>query len=129
MLAVTRYLVIVALAGCFSDSQPATQQPVTTTYFVPAVAEKPKRTYEEVFAAMEQFRDKMCACREHDSTCAQHVADEMSQWSKEMANKLQAKQAHDVTSEEAQRMSEVTKEMSECSMKAMTPDNGNPCSP
>jgi hypothetical protein len=70
---------------------------------------------------MVEFKDKLCACKEHDSKCAERVTDEMTQWSQEMARSASDVMPDDVTPEDAKRMADITRQMGECSMKAMTP--------
>ena len=79
----------------------------------------------EAMAKMEEFKNKMCACKEHDSKCAQGVTDEMTKWSQEMAKNAGDKKPDDVSPEDAKKMADITKAMGECSMKAMTPDTGS----
>jgi hypothetical protein len=76
----------------------------------------------EAMAKMEDFKNKMCACKEHDTKCAQGVTDEMTKWSQEMAKNAGDKKPDDVSPEDAKKMADITKAMGDCSMKAMTPD-------
>jgi hypothetical protein len=131
VLAVMRYLAILTLAGCFHEGQPAPQQPVTTTTPVAvAPAPKPKSDYEVALAAIESFRDRICACHDHDAPCAQAITDEMTKWSQEMAKKAGSKKPDDITPEQTKVISDVAMKMSDCMVRVMTPDTaGNPCAP
>src|SRR5262249_20716450 len=40
----------------------------------------------KALAKMTEFRDQMCACK--DTACAQHVQDDMSKWSADMAKQM-----------------------------------------
>lgn len=138
-------LVLVAgalLGGCFHDTPPA-QQPVANSSPPTATATAPVRTartespHAEAMAAMQGFTDQMCACKAHDTGCAQLVVDDMTKWSHEMARKAGNQKPDDLTSDEVHRMTDLTKRMSDCAVLAMTPDGannpcgggGNPCSP
>jgi hypothetical protein len=72
-------------------------------------------------AKMEEFTEMMCACREHDTACAQKVTDEMTKWSMEMARNAGDERPDDISPDDAKRMADITKKMGECAMKAMTP--------
>ena len=67
-------------------------------------------------AKMNEFGDAMCQCK--DSACAQHVSDEMTKWGQEESR------SHDwddfkPTEEDAKKMADITKRMTDCMTKAM----------
>jgi hypothetical protein len=72
---------------------------------------------EAVSAAIKmlsEFKDQMCACK--DVACANKVSDEMTKWSHE---KPQTDAPPDV--ESLKQMEDLTKQMTACMTKAMTP--------
>jgi hypothetical protein len=75
---------------------------------------------------MEEFKTKMCTCKEHDTRCAQGVTDEMTKWAQEMAKEAGDFESDDIAEDDMKRMVDLTHEMGECSMRAMTPDLSNP---
>jgi hypothetical protein len=122
-------VLLLAFAGC-SHETPPPQQPVASTNPSPAVAEQPKADDDgtaEAFASMKMYRDKLCACREHDSQCAQQVTDDMTKWAQGMSKKYGDKKPRGITPEREKEMSVIAKQMGDCAMKAMMPEGGNPC--
>jgi hypothetical protein len=120
--AVTRYLVVIALAGCFHDSAPQ-QQPVAST--APR-AEQPKPdSLDKQFAAMEIFRDRMCACV--DDVCAETVLGDLRKWESEMLKKEQNEPPIDLSPERAKFGNDLAVQFDKCAREARA--RGNPCSP
>src|SRR5438132_10142877 len=60
---------------------------------------KKKGAAGEAMAKMDEFKTKMCACKEHDTKCAQAVTDDMTKWSQEMAKNAGDKKADDMSPE------------------------------
>jgi hypothetical protein len=132
-----RYLVILALAGCFHDAPPPRtpepqQDPIVASSGGGGSTRVRNRTplaadpMADTIAQFEQFSDQMCACPEHDATCAQQVTDAMVAWSQELAKNIDKDQKP--SADETRRLTDIAKRMGECSMKAMTPaPSGNPC--
>lgn len=142
MLAVRFALLGLALAGCFHDAPPPrAAEPQPTPIMASSGGSAPRaRTRStpvsgdpmaDAIARFEQFSDEMCACSEHDSTCAQQVSDAMVAWSQEIASKVDPEVKPD--RESTRRLQEIAQRMGECSMKAMSPPpspslpSGNPC--
>jgi len=71
---------------------------------------------EEAIAKMEEFTDKMCQCT--DTACTQKVSDEMMKWGQE-ASRGENRDLKP-TEEDAKRMADITKRMTDCMMKAMS---------
>jgi hypothetical protein len=76
----------------------------------------------EAMAKMSEFKDKMCACKEHDTKCAQTVSDEMTKWSQEQAKN--SKEPAKMSEEDTKKAAAIGEEMGKCMQKAMTPDMG-----
>ncbi|HEY1556923.1 MAG TPA: hypothetical protein VGF94_18935, partial [Kofleriaceae bacterium] len=73
---------------------------------------------DDVFAKMSDFKDQMCTCK--DSACAQKVSDEMMRWGQDWSKDDDEMRNWKPTSEEASRMADITKAMTDCMTKAMT---------
>ena len=69
---------------------------------------------------MTEFKDMMCQCA--DKTCADHVTDQMTKWSMEMAKHVD--RDFKVTEEETKQMTKVTEEFTQCAVKAMSAGTG-----
>jgi hypothetical protein len=65
---------------------------------------------------MSEFKDQMCAC--HDSACAEHVADDMTKWSQEMAKEW--KNPPKMTDEDTRRAQSIGEQMGKCMQAAMS---------
>ena len=91
------------------------RQPDTTPAAAPAPA-TPASDSEVALAKMREFTAKMCACA--DMTCAQHVSEEMTEWSQAFAKR----QTDPVKMSEEQTQSavEIGTKMGECMQKAMS---------
>jgi hypothetical protein len=71
---------------------------------------------EKALAKMEEFKDKLCACK--DAACTQHVSDEMSKWAQDAA-KDQTEPPH-MTEEDTKRATAIGEEMGTCMQAAMS---------
>jgi len=76
-----------------------------------------KKGGNDAFEKTSAFADQMCACK--DADCAKKVMDEMTKWSTEWAKNAKPDQVPDA--EEQKKYVEVSKRMTDCSTKAMTP--------
>jgi hypothetical protein len=65
---------------------------------------------------MAEFKDMMCQCA--DRSCADHVTDQMTKWSVEMAR--HADRDVRVSEEDTKQMQQVTEEFTKCATTAMT---------
>jgi hypothetical protein len=72
----------------------------------------------EAMAKMQEFSDKMCACKE--AKCAQDVSDEMTKWAQEMAK--EEEEPPKMSEEDMKKATEIGQRMGECMMKAMGGD-------
>ena len=62
------------------------------------------------------FKDQMCAC--HDKACADHVQDDLVQWSSEMAKSPDMRPGS-FTEEQMRAMQDLGTNYAECMMAAM----------
>ncbi len=85
---------------------------------------KKKGGMGDMLAKQAQFADDMCKCKEHDVDCAKKVTDEMTKWGTEMAKNAKPGDAEKVSEEDTKKMMDISKKMTDCSTKAMTPDMG-----
>jgi hypothetical protein len=76
-----------------------------------------KKGSNEAFEKTSAFADAMCACK--DADCAKKVMDDMTKWSTEWAKNAKPDQVPDA--EEQKKFTEVSKKLTDCSTKAMTP--------
>jgi hypothetical protein len=83
-----------------------------------AVGCKKKGGAGEAIAKMEEFANKMCACK--DAKCAQGVSDEMTKWGSEEAKKSD-KAEMKYSDEEQKKLATATEKMTKCMTTAMTP--------
>jgi hypothetical protein len=72
--------------------------------------------FEEAMAAMHEFADKMCACK--DSQCAEHVSDEMTKWSQEMSRRHN--EMPRMTEKDTQEAAAIGERMGRCMQAAMS---------
>lgn len=70
---------------------------------------------EAAMKAMEDFRDKICACK--DTPCVQGVSDAMAKWSQDMAKNNE--EPPKMSEEETKRATEIGEQMGTCMQKAM----------
>lgn len=74
-----------------------------------------KKGSNEAFDKTKAFADAMCACK--DADCAKKVMDDMTKWSAEYAKT--AKPGDGIMEpEEAKKFEAVSKQLTDCSMKA-----------
>lgn len=83
---------------------------------------------EDALKKMTEFADQVCKCKEGDSDCAKKVTDNMTKWSEEMAKNASTDSAA-TDPEEAKKFADVSKRMSDCMVKAMTPPAAPPPPP
>ena len=76
---------------------------------------KKKGGMAEAKAKMNEFADKMCACK--DTKCAQGVSDEMTKWSTEMSKT--ASKDEKPSEADMKDMEATTKKLTDCMQKAM----------
>lgn len=76
---------------------------------------KKKGGMAEAKAKMNEFADKMCACK--DTKCAQGVSDDMTKWSTEMSKT--ASKDEKPSDADMKDMEATTKKLTDCMQKAM----------
>jgi hypothetical protein len=69
-------------------------------------------------AKMQEFADKMCACK--DAKCAQDVSDEMTKWGQEMSKEMD--EPPKMSEEDTEKAMNIGKRMGDCMVKAMGAD-------
>jgi hypothetical protein len=127
-------LVVMVVVACGGSQAPAQSQPAPISNTAaktdpppaaPAVAVDPY-SVEGAIAMMDEYRSKMCACR--DQACAQHVVDAMTAWGREASKH----DGNDLKPTEAQvrRISGLTKDLTDCMAKLMSaPGSGSGTGP
>jgi len=81
----------------------------------------------DALGKMNEFADEMCKCKDGETDCAKKVQDKMTKWSEEQAKNADKNATATQDPEEAKKYAEVSKKMTECATKAMTPAaNGTP---
>jgi hypothetical protein len=71
--------------------------------------------HEDMMAAMERFKDAMCACKVGDKDCAQHVQKDMQDFAEDHRDERDLK----LTDDEMKRATDLGMEMMKCSQYAM----------
>jgi hypothetical protein len=100
-----------------NDDALSNKQPDTTPPPPP-----PQTPTERALAAMGDFEQKMCACK--DAECAKRVSDEMTSWSQAEAQKQ--KEPVKMSDEDMKRAVEIGTHMGECMQKAMGVGSSQP---
>lgn len=72
--------------------------------------------FTDAMSMLERFRDDICACS--DTPCIEQVTKEISKWGETMAK--QADPARKPTPEETRRMTEISRQLTECMSRAMS---------
>jgi hypothetical protein len=76
-----------------------------------------KKKGGDMMGKMEEFKNKMCACKDGEKECAQKVQKEAQEWSE--ANKGAADKDQKLSDEEQKKATDIGMEMMKCANKAM----------
>jgi hypothetical protein len=74
--------------------------------------------FDAAISKMQDFTTEMCACK--DTACAQKVSDEMMKWGQDYAKDDEDLRNWKPNEDDAKRMAEITKTMTDCMTKAMS---------
>jgi len=124
-----RALVCLWLVACWRDAAPrepqpeaAEPQPAPASRVVHVGSPQPTDKFAELVAGIEGYVDQMCQCA--DSTCAYAVANDMQKWGESLAKDVETRKFRP-TADEQNQLSEMTKRLTDCMMKAMQVGSGS----